>query len=115
MAAQGQFEATAKRHTGQGRHHRLRTAVDDRDDVAQHGRFKLQRRAELGHVGAGREGFVSADEHDRRHVRIGLGGADRFDDEPAQGDAQAVDGRGVEFNTCDAECVRGWLGHWFRS
>jgi hypothetical protein len=99
MASQGQLQATAQDNAGEGRHHGLRTDFNGRDDIAQHGRFKLRRCAELGHIGAGRKGFVGSDEHDGCHLRVGFGAADRFNNVLAQCKAQAVDGRGVEFNT----------------
>jgi hypothetical protein len=102
VTGQRQLQAAAERHAVDGRDHRLGAGLDPFEHGAQDGLLQLARRAELGDIGAGREGLVAAGKYDAAHGGIGLRGVELLHEARTQRVAQAVDGRLVQRDDGDA-------------
>jgi hypothetical protein len=96
VAAERQLEPAAHAGPVDRRDDRLGARLDDPDDGVERRLARRRGRAELAHVGAGREQLARADDHDGAHVRVRVRGVDARDDVAPHAVGEPVDRRVVE-------------------
>jgi hypothetical protein len=91
VARQRDLESTAKRGAMDGRHHRLRTALDEAEHLVES--RLLRRLTELRDVGTGDEGPPRTDDDDRADVGVGAGSREAVAQPQTDPVAERVDRR----------------------